>query len=82
MADLGRTVTTDRNTGVISIEGMGMYKPSFFVNPLTLSESEYLAANKDANGVAIRYSDTNGDGAEDMSLLTTAGAQQIFRVVP
>lgn len=82
MADIGNAVTTDRNTGVISIEGMGMYKPSYFVSPLTLSESDYLSANKDSKGVAIRYVDVNGDGEEDVVLLTAVGAQLIYRVLP
>lgn len=82
MTVLGSVVTTDRNTGVVNIEGLGQYRPGYFVSPLTISESDYLAANKDAAGVAIRFTDINSDGTVDAVLLTAAGAQAMYSVQP
>ncbi len=82
MADLGNAVTTDRNTGLINIEGLGRYKPGYFLSPLTAGESDFLAANKDGNGVAIHFADINGNGMQDAVLMTAAGTQPMYLLQP
>jgi hypothetical protein len=59
-----------------------VYKPGYFVSALTVNDTEFLAANKDARGVAFRFLDLNGNGLEDVIFYTAAGAQALYRVSP
>ena len=80
VAAFGHTMTTDRNTGIVTISATGKYKPSFFVNKLTESEQAFLAENKDARGSAFKEMDLNGDGLADIVFYTAAGAQVLYKV--
>ena len=80
VAAFGHTMTTDRNTGIVTISATGKYKPSFFVNKLTESEQAFLAENKDARGSAFKEIDLNGDGLADIVFYTAAGAQVLYKV--
>ena len=74
----GFNLSTDRNTGVISIEGVGNVRPSFFVTPLTLADTAYLNANKTTEGIAVRSSDVNGDGKVDFEVISDNGVQVMY----
>lgn len=80
VAGYGLTMSTDRNTGIVTIPTIGKYKPSFFVSKLTASEETYLTANKDARGSAFKEMDLNGDGLADIVFYTAAGAQVLYKV--
>lgn len=80
VAGQGFTMSTDRNTGVITIPGEGRFKPSFFVSALTAADQAYLDANKDAQGVAFRFLDLTGNGVLDALFYTASGVQAIYRV--
>ena len=74
----GFDLRTDRNTGIISIDGVGDVRPSFFITPLTLSDTAYLDANKTAEGIAVRTTDTNGDGKMDFEVISDNGVQVMY----
>ncbi|MCP5343502.1 MAG: hypothetical protein H7A05_02680 [Pseudomonadales bacterium] len=78
VTNAGFDVRTDRNTGVISIEGVGNVRPSFFVTPLTDNDTTYLNANKTAEGIAIRSTDANGDGKTDYEVISENGVQLMY----
>lgn len=78
VANAGFDVRTDRSTGVISIEGVGNVRPSFFVTPLTLADTTYLNANKTAEGIAVRTKDANGDGKTDYEVISADGVQLMY----
>ena len=82
VAGYGLTMTTDRNTGIIKIPGIGIYKPGFFVSTLTSSDSAFWQANKDVRGVAFGFEDLNADGLQDVMFYTAAGAQPLYQVSP
>lgn len=70
----------DRSTGIITSEGNGRFKPSFFISPLTAAETSFHAANKDANGVAFQAMDVNGDGRIDFKVIAPNGTQVLYGV--
>lgn len=76
----GLSVTTDRSTGIIRIVNVGLFKPSFFVSALGESETAYLTVNQNAQGLALRALDANGDGLVDYELLSTTGKQLLYGV--
>lgn len=78
VAASGLEVTTDRNTGIVNVAGIGSFKPHFFVSTLTSSDQTYLNTNKNAEGVVFRTLDANGDGKLDYELLTATGKQVFF----
>ncbi len=82
MTDYGLTLTTDRNTGIITIPNVGVYKPDFFVSKLSSAQQQFLTANKDARGVAFEFKDLNNDGRGDVVFYTAAGAQPLYHVAP
>src|SRR5690606_24745612 len=57
----GFEATTDRSTGIITIAGVGRFKPSFFTLPLSSADATYRSNNALANGIAVRALDANGD---------------------
>jgi hypothetical protein len=76
----GLTPSTDRNTGFVTIPTVGVFKPNFFVLPLTAADQAFHAANRDAFGNAVQYLDANGDGKLDVRLITATGSQLLFGV--
>ncbi|MES3006322.1 MAG: hypothetical protein V4751_00970 [Pseudomonadota bacterium] len=76
----GLTTTTDRSTGFVNVNGVGRFKPSFFVTPLATADQLYLTQFKNADGVAFRAKDANGDGKMDYEFITSAGVQVLYGV--
>jgi hypothetical protein len=68
----------DRNTGFVTITGTGVFKPSFFVSPLTAADQTFHAANKDSFGVALQAIDINSDGKMDFKVIATNGVQVLY----
>lgn len=77
VGNAGLTISTDRNTGVVTIGTVGRFKPSFFVNPLSTADQSFLTANGN-NGFAFRSRDVNGDGRADYEIISTTGVQAMF----
>lgn len=80
LANGGLTVLTNRNTGVISVEGVGEFKPSFFSSAPTEAEAQYQAANADSLGISYMPMDINGDGRMDFKVITPTRVQVIYAV--
>ena len=78
IANADLNASTNRNTGVITIKTVGSFKPSFFVTPLSLTDTTYYNANKNADGIAFRASDKNGDGKTDYEVLSADGVQVLY----
>lgn len=78
LANADLNASTNRNTGVITIKAVGSFKPSFFVTPLSLTDTTYYNANKNADGIAFRASDKNGDGKTDYEVLSADGVQVLY----
>jgi hypothetical protein len=78
LANAGLEVTTDRNTGTVSVGTAGKFKPSFFVKALTDADTTFLNANKNADGVAFRAKESNGDGKMDYEFISTSGVQILY----
>ena len=76
----GLTVATDRNTGFVTVQTVGTFKPSFFVTPRTAAERVYHATNKDVFGQAYQTLDINGDGKMDVKLISNTGTQILYGV--
>jgi hypothetical protein len=76
----GLTATADRNSGYITVSGVGVLKPSFFVSPRTASEVTYYDANKDSFGLAYQAADVNGDGKIDYKVISATGTQLFYGV--
>ncbi len=74
----GISATTDRNTGIVTIPNIGSFKPSFFVNPLSLNDTAYYNATKNADGIAFRATDANGDGKTDYEVISATGVQLLY----
>ena len=78
---LGITVTTDRNNGVITAEGFGQFKPSFFVsNARSQSEADYYNTNKGPYNVSYQGLDINGDGVLDIKVMDRNTTQILYGV--
>ena len=78
LANADLNASTNRNTGVITIKTVGSFKPSFFVTPLSLTDTTFYNANKNADGIAFRASDKNGDGKTDYEVLSADGVQVLY----
>ncbi|ALO46435.1 hypothetical protein [Pseudohongiella spirulinae] len=74
----GLTGRVDRSTGMITVGGVGRFKPGFFVSPLTAADSSFHAANKDSFDIAFRAGDVNGDGIMDYSIISPNGVQVLY----
>ncbi|WP_339860087.1 hypothetical protein, partial [Pseudohongiella acticola] len=72
--------SVDRNTGIITSEGNGRFKPSFFVSTRTAAETAFHTGNKDANGIAFQAIDVNGDGRIDFKVIGDNGTQVLYGV--
>lgn len=77
LADFGFSVTTDRATGIINIDG-AQFRPDFYVLPLSAEDEDFLAVNGDSNGTAFRSGDVNGDGVTDYEIITSFGSQLVY----
>lgn len=82
LANAGLEVQTNRDNGVVSIANVGRFKPSFFVNPLSAADQAFLDRVKNADGVAFRARDVNGDTVVDYEVLTATGVQVLYGVAP
>jgi hypothetical protein len=68
----------DRNTGFVTVAGVGTFKLGFFVNAPTSAETAYLTANGDAFGLAFEGGDFNGDGRLDYKIISASGVQLLL----
>ncbi len=78
VADAGIEVSTDKSTGIVIIPGVGSFKPSFFVTPHSTVDTVDYNASKNADGIAFRASDKNGDGKIDYEILSIDGVQVLY----
>ncbi|MDF1622625.1 MAG: hypothetical protein P1V33_04035 [Pseudohongiella nitratireducens] len=76
----GFTVTTNRSTGVITVSGVGDFKPSFFSSAPTDAEAEYQEQTSDTLGFAYMPVDVNGDGRLDFKIITASSVQVMYSV--
>ena len=74
----GLKVDTNRDTGIVSIPGVGNFKPSFFVQPLTTSDQTFLNQNQISNGLSFRAGDFNADGRVDYEMIDASGKQILY----
>ncbi len=77
VTDFGFQVSTNTSDGTIQIDGFN-FRPDYFLTPLAVLDSIFLANNADANGVAYRAVDANGDGVTDYQVLTVDGLQTVY----
>lgn len=78
VAAFNLSATIDRNTGFITIDGIGKLKPSFFVTPANETETAFHTANKDSFGLAYMGEDVNGDGKLDYKVISSTGVQVLY----
>lgn len=78
VGNAGLNARTDRNTGIITIATVGRFKPSFFVTPLLAADQTFFNANKNADNVALRARDANGDGRTDYDVISSTGVQVFY----
>jgi hypothetical protein len=71
-------VSTDRNTGVITIVGVGALRPSYFVTAPSAADSAFLTQFGDANGIAVRALNANNDGIADYEIISSTGVQVVY----
>ncbi|MBF0201785.1 MAG: hypothetical protein HQK66_10835, partial [Desulfamplus sp.] len=69
----------NRNTGVITIMGGYRFKPDFRVTSLDNTDRTFWSSQND-RGVAWRIADFNGDGLDDLELITLTARQVIYTV--
>jgi hypothetical protein len=74
-------ITVDRNTGIIHMNGAS-FRPSYFIAPLAqdAQTQAFWNANKDAQGMAYREGDFNGDGHWDYEVISSLGSQVVYAV--
>ena len=77
MATYDVTVTTDRNTGVITISGLRL-RPAYNVGTPNDADLTFHAANLDSEGVAYWAGDMNGDGIMDYTVITPGSTQVLY----
>lgn len=74
----GYAVSTDRATGIITIDGVGNFRPGYVVNSITFAEGFTHNLNKDASGVSYAVTDANSDGVMDVLVFTDSSVQIVF----
>lgn len=77
--NLGLDTSTNRSTGVMNVGGTSV-RPDYFVQPLNVSDREFLAENADSSGVAYRQVDVNNDGVTDYEVISAKGKQIVYGV--
>ncbi|MDY6984325.1 MAG: hypothetical protein SV422_14660, partial [Pseudomonadota bacterium] len=75
----GLSIAIARNTGVITVEGM-RFRPDYFVEDHDAQSLAWWNEKKDANGVAYRLADANGDGRMDYEVISETGVQVAYRL--
>lgn len=75
----GLSIAIARNTGVITVEGM-RFRPDYFVDAHDTQSRAWWEAHKDADGLAYRLVDANGDGLPDYEVLSDTGVQVAYRL--
>lgn len=81
LADLELDVSTDRNTGIVTVAGIGRFKPSFFVsNSRSAAEASYYTTNEGGFGIAFQGMDVNSDGVLDVKVITENNVQILYGV--
>lgn len=78
LVNAGLETNTDRDTGIVTIASVGRFKPSFFVTVPTAADTTYFNARKNADGVAFRARDANGDGRMDYDVMTATSVQLLY----
>ncbi|ALO46436.1 PKD domain-containing protein [Pseudohongiella spirulinae] len=78
MEALGIAARANRDNGFITLPGIGRFKASFFVTPLSEAEQVFHAINKDEFGIAYQTMDLNGDGIVDYKVISANGAQILY----
>ena len=78
--DANITVMTDRNTGIITVTGIGQFKPSFFSTSPSDAEAVFQAQNADINGIAYMPVDANGDGKMDYKIVSETRVQVMYAI--
>lgn len=78
VAGRGAAATLDRNTGIVTITGVGRFKLGYFVNAPTTAESTFRTANADTQGIAYQGGDFNGDGRLDFKIISESGVQLLY----
>lgn len=79
-AAAGMAATTDRITGIISVDGVGLLKPGFFTAAPTADELTFHAANTDSLGIAMQTLDFNSDGIDDYKVISATTVQIMYGV--
>lgn len=74
----GLNISTDRNTGILSIPGIGQFKPSFFIQSPSATDLLFLQKNELSGGLAFRAVDLNGDGVLDFEMIDSTGKQSLY----
>ncbi|MDY6984462.1 MAG: hypothetical protein SV422_15360, partial [Pseudomonadota bacterium] len=69
----------NRNNGVIDVSGM-LFRPSYFVDTRTPSDVQFWSERKDANGLAYRAADLDGNGTIDVEVISATGVQAAYRL--
>ncbi len=76
----GITVSTDRNSGIITGDGF-QFRPSYFVEEPDEAATDYWVENQDDLGIAYRPIDGNGDGLLDFQVITATTVQLVYGVI-
>ena len=74
----GYTVSTNRATGIITIDGIGSFRPSYVVRSIGLFETYTHNQNKDSSGVSYAVTDANSDGLADVLVFTGSSVQLVY----
>ncbi len=78
LRDMNIDAHTDRNTGVLVLDGALRLRPDFMVLPLSAADRLFHSANADDNGIAVRTADVNGDGIGDYEIISETGVQVFY----
>ncbi len=78
LAGSGLSVRNSRDTGYLDVEGVGIFRPDFFVLPLTTEDQSFLDSQSNLEGIALQAGDFDGDGNIDYRLLSARGKQILW----
>ena len=78
VAGYGYTVSTNRATGIITIDGVGDFRPSYVVSNLSFGDRVTHNLNKDSSGVSYAVTDANSDGLADVLVFTGSSEQLVY----